>query len=255
MKILIFTPTYGDAMRPETPASVKAQVFAGKVKHEISKHNPFPGQNMRNVLAQYERGRARALAGDYDALLTVEHDMLLPPDALQKLWDTGAPVAYGVYLLRHGVAVLNAWELVGPRNMGESLSLHPDRLARAMRQQIVPVSGVGFGCTLIRREVLERIPFRSGGDGTEAPDMPFALDCLHSDTLQVAHFGVLCGHWDGSGWLQPFTAGASARVRANANVTVRNGQETLKMTAGQEYEIVAGEVRDLVRAGYVTALE
>jgi hypothetical protein len=254
MKVLIFTPTFGDALRPETVASVRTQV-AGKTKHEISRHNPYPGADMRNVLAQYERGRERALVGDYDALLTVEHDMLLPPDALQKLWDTGAPVAYGVYVLRHGAAVLNAWELIGQRNMGESLSIHPDRLARAMRQQVAPVSGVGFGCTLIRREVLERIRFRSGGDGTEAPDMPFALDCLHSNTLQVAHFGAPCGHWDGKRWLYPYQDNSvKARVIANADVTIFVG-ESLRLSKGLEYKLPTGDALELQRAGYVTILE
>ena len=150
-KILAFTPTYGDGPRPETLASVQAQTYRN-LTHEVSWANPYPGGDMRNVLAQFQRGRQMALDGGYAALWTVEHDMDVPPDALQTLWDTGAQVVYGVYVLRHGVAVLNAWEWLGKDsvNIGESLSLHPKRLAAARAQASVQVGGVGFGCTLIR---------------------------------------------------------------------------------------------------------
>lgn len=255
MRALAFTPTYGAGPRRETTDSVAAQVCAGQIVTEVSWHNPFPGATMRNVLAQYERGREMALSGGCDALWTVEHDMLVPPGALQMLWDTGAQVAYGVYVLRHGVAVLNTWEfLPGGRNIGESLSLHPDRLAQAVNQGVAQVSGVGFGCTLIRRKTLERIPFRSGGDGSEAPDMPFALDCLRAKVHQVAHFGVLCGHWDGQRWLTPrgSDSGAAVRVRANVAVTVRAGADSLRMAAGQVYELAAGDAAELQRAGYIS---
>lgn len=252
MKVLCFTPTYGTGPRTETLASVQAQTFRN-LTHEVSWENPYPGGDIRNVLAQFQRGRELALQGGYDALLTVEHDMDVPPDALQKLWDTGVQVAYGVYVLRHGVAVLNAWEWLGNKsqNIGESLSLHPERLAKAKAHEIAQVGGVGFGCTLIRRATLERMTFMGGGDGSEAPDMPFALACIRAGIKQVAHFGVLCGHWDGKTWLRPFEAvGITVRVRANQNVTVRTG----RLVQRQEYELPSGDVPDLVRAGYVTVV-
>ena len=259
VRVLVFTPTFGAGPRHETMASVMAQRFAGSFVHEVSWHNPYPGADLRNVLAQFERGRALALAGGYDAMLTVEHDMRLPGDALQLLWDTGAPVAYGVYVLRHGAEVLNAWEKLpgNSLNMGESYTLRRDRLQTAIKQGVVPVSGVGFGCTLIRRNVMERIPFRSGGDGTEAPDMPFARDCLKLNLAQVAHFGVACGHWDGQRWLEALggSTHAAMRVRANRNVTANIAGDTVRLVSGQEYELSdADTVLDLQRAGYITRM-
>lgn len=253
MRVLIFTPTYGDGPRPETLASVQAQVFTGEWRHEVSWHNPHAGANMANVLAQYVRGRQLTFDGGYDALLTVEHDMQIPPYALQALWDTGAPVAYGIYLFRQGGGTtLNALELLlNARNVGESLSLHRRKLARARRREIIPVSGVGFGCTLIRREVLERIPFHADDDGVSAPDVPLAIDCLRAGVTQVAHFGVPCGHWNGERWLYPFGPANTVRVTALQNVTARIGYESWRLVLGQEYEIPESDARELGRAGYV----
>ena len=257
MKVLVFMPTFGTGPRPETLASVEAQAFAGEWRHEVSWHNPHGKASTANVLAQYVRGRELTLDGDYDAILTIEHDMQIPADALQALWDTGAPVAYGVYVFRQGAgATLNAWELLpNAKNPGESLSLHPRKADRARRQVIVPVSGVGFGCTLIRREVLERIPFRGGESGTEAPDVPFATDCLRAGVRQIAHFGVLCAHWNGARWLYPFGSGCTVRVRALQDVTARIGHESRRLSVGQDYELPDDDAHELARAGYVCAVE
>ncbi len=249
--LLVFTPTYGDALRPETVASVNAQQFDGSLTHEISYHNPYPIGDMRNVTAQYQRARDLLLAGDYDALLTVEHDMVLPPDAAQRLWDTDAPVVYGVYMLRHGSNVLNLWRYTGGRNLGMSLSLYPDELRRARRAKTWRVSGVGFGCTLIRREVLERIPFRQDPSGN-APDIPFALDCLQRGVVAVGRFDVACGHIEGGKVLKPYVnGGIVARAYALQDVTVNVEGESRRLVKDRYYTLPLPVAGELARAGYV----
>src|SRR5262245_5944849 len=134
MAILIYTPTIGDGLRERTVASVEAQVTDIDYIWEVGYHNPFAGDKKRNVIAQYQRAWQMALAGGYEALLTVEHDMILPPQAIEYLMDTDAEVVYGVYLLRHGLPVLNAWQYVNNRCLGMTLSLYPKELARARRR-------------------------------------------------------------------------------------------------------------------------
>src|SRR4030095_15258576 len=157
MTVLVFTPTIGDQMRAETRASIAAQKTEIPFVWEVSAHNPLWGKKVANVGAQYQRARSLCLAGNYDALLTVEDDMVIPPDALEKLWHTDAPVVYGVYLLRHGTPALNTWQYLDNKNLGMTLSLYPNELRKYWRQGWGQVSGVGWGCTLIRRQVLERI--------------------------------------------------------------------------------------------------
>ena len=263
-KIVVFTPTWlneaGEpVIRPECRASVEAQQFDGVIEWEIGTYNPWPGRQMRNVVAQYQRGRASFLAGDGDAWLTFEHDMVLPDaDAVQRLWNTmqktGAGVVYGVYMLRHGAWVLNAWEYIGDHAMGESLTLYPAKLARAQAQGVARVAGVGWGCTLIRRDVVERFPVREG-DG--AGDLPFALDCLLGGVVAVADFGVACDHWDGELRLRAFGGAMQDRVKVKAlqDVVVMDGRGSRVLERGKEYELGRVLVDDLMRAGYVTEVE
>lgn len=251
MRVMAFTPTYGDALRPETAASVVAQRWGGTLVWEVGRWNPFPPPDLRNVYEQYARGRALCLAGGCDALWTVEHDMVLPADALAKLWEADAPVAYGAYMLRHGSKVLNAWQWTGGRNLGMSLTLHPAELEQARRAGVAEVSGVGFGCTLIRREVLERIAFRP--DGEQAPDIPFARDCLAAGVRQVAHFGVLCGHVHGGEVLTVESeTGRGVAVAALQSVTVGVAGQPVRLEVGRRYTLPRAEALELARAGYVT---
>lgn len=262
---MVFTPTWmksngEEAMRPETRAAVEALEFDGQTVWEIGLHNPFPYETHRNVLAQYERAAEVFMASDCDALLTVEHDMRPPADGLQKLWfatggDTGAEVAYGAYLLRHGSLVLNTWEYIGGRNLGESLTIHPAKLAEARRAGTVRVSGAGFGFTLMRRGVVERFGFHAGDGEQWCPDIPFAVDCLTAGVVSVARMDVACDHWDQGRWLRPFGGGGGGRVKALQSVTVYDGQGIRRLERGQEYEMGGPAVEEMVRAGYVRVME
>lgn len=257
-KVMIFTPTWvkksGElAMRPETRAAVEALEFEGETVWEIGLHNPHAYETHQNVLAQYVRAQEVFLASDCDALLTVEHDMEPRPDGLQLLWDAAAPVAYGVYMLRHGSYVLNAWEYIGDRNLGESLSIMPTKLDRAVQQGVVRVCGVGFGFTLIRRPVLELLPFRPGDGDQFCPDIPFAVDCLRANIESVARFDVPVDHLDGGLRLRALGGGLMDKVTVVANETLNIAvvSATMHLEAGQEYLLPRDVASEMQRAGYV----
>lgn len=250
MNLLIFTPTYDNGLRHETVASIVAQQTHHWVTWEVSRRNPYPGRDMRNVLAQYSYAREQTLRGPYDALLTVEHDMVLPQNAVQTLCDTPAGVVYGAYLLRHGGQVLNAWQYIGPQGLGMSLDRYPAELAAMQRAGVGRVSGVGFGCTLIRRQVLEAIPFRQDG-GEHAPDMPFALDCNRLGITQLARFDVKCGHIDKGVTLEiDHQQGPTMRVRMRERVNIFFGAGGVALVEGQEIDLPADKAKELAELGY-----
>lgn len=265
-KVMIFTPTWVNndgslAMRPETEPSVEAQDFGGEIVREIGTHNPFGKQANRNVLAQYQRARKMFLETDCDALLTLEHDMAMPPDAVTKLAaaiEGGAGIAYGVYMLRHGSWVVNAWEYIGENGLGESLSVHPKKLEEARAAGVVRVSGVGWGCTMLSRPVVEEIEFHDGNGTNSAGDLPMAYDALFRGIRSVAVMDVACDHWDGELRLTPYGGGlmsGTIKVEALQDVVVMEGFGTLPLVTGEIYELSRGLATDLMRAAYVRVIE
>lgn len=257
MRLLIYMPTHGKGPRADCLESARGQQTDHDVVFELSWHNPFKGtRDLRNVTAQYERAREMALGGGFDALLTVEHDMLIPPQAAQVMADTDAPVVYAPYMLRHGSNVLSLWQWTGGRNLGMSLSLYPRELAHWRKVGVGPVCGVGFGCTLIRRDVLEALPFR--GPDAQAPDLPFAMDCIRAGYKPAGRFDLECGHYHEGTVLWPWRMAEGrmiGRVLAVAAVTVQDNGTEVKLRPGRYYSLSA-EVRDnLVRAGYAQQVD
>lgn len=196
MRVMVFTP-YGPRLEPETVQAILALRWSGPLRVLLQRDNPHD-EGRENILHQYRQARDLFLASNYDALLTIESDIIPPPDALERLAALEADVAYGVYRFRVS-NVINIFERYpgNPRNEGESLSIWPDRLARARQQGIIPCSGGGLGCALIRRPVLAALPFRL--EDTAHCDTYFNRDVLQGGWRQVANMNVICGHKSTSG--------------------------------------------------------
>jgi len=189
-RVQVFTPVY--RLEPETVEAVLALEWDGPLTWVFQRDNPTD-EGRLNILHQYQLARQRFLAGDDDALLVIESDIIPPPDALKKLAALGADVAYGVYRFRT-TDVINVFERYSgtPRNEGESLSLHPAKLRRAVKAGRALCTGGGLGCALITRAVLEQIPFRL--DATAFCDTYFNRDVLRAGLVQMVEMSVICGH-------------------------------------------------------------
>lgn len=259
----MFCPTYErdgeDQLHPLTLASLgEIQPPTGvEVDLVIGRDNPYPDGRHINTLHQYRQARARALSGGYDALFTVEHDMIVPPDALCKLWETAAPVVYALYVLRHSMAAINAMHFTGGRNVGDSLSVNPRVREEADRRGWIECSGVGFGCTLIRRSALEQFEFHATGD-SYSPDFGFATDCVRAGVKQIARFDVVCGHidsennrvlWPGKGEMA--TVKVKILVGFVGSIT---GRGSIRFAPGEVAEIPDADAGDFIRAGFVELL-
>lgn len=252
MRLLVYTPTTEEGPAPACVESIASQQYAGEWKWVVDTDDPFPVPDHRNVLAKYIRAKAKALREGFDALVTVEHDMILPPDALAKLASTtAAGVVFGVYVLRHGSNILNAWQYKGDKNLGMSLSLFPNELRSLRRAGVGRVSGVGWGCTLIRRAVLEQAPFTDGGGTCPAGDIPFATWCLHNGVLMMARFDVECGHIEEGRILMPSEAINMTKIEALQRVNVLAGGVSLALEPGKRYLLPDADAVELERAGYV----
>ena len=143
---------------------------------------------------KHNEARRIVLNGNYDGVLFVENDMVLPENTLELLADPdiGADVVYGLYCNRHG---RNNWlcftQLRGLG--GQTLTGNQELIDEFWGKPIVS-QGVGLGCTLIYRHVLEKISFKCHPEHKVADDWMFAQECITRGFVQVHHLGVVCGH-------------------------------------------------------------
>jgi hypothetical protein len=194
--ILIFVPVLG--LEAETIRSIFALRLHGAVSVLMQRDNPS-GNPYADHLHQYQRGREAFLAGPYDGLMIIESDMIVPPDALERLSALHADVAYGCYLYRVG-RVVNVLERYAPwpepaKNPGESLSIRHLWLA-AQAKGIIDCSGSGLGCVLIDRRVIEAVPFTDEmtRSGRQFFDYPWTCAVYEAGYHMMADCGVQCGH-------------------------------------------------------------
>lgn len=142
---------------------------------------------------KHDQARDMALYGGYDALFLVEADMVIPPDALRKLATLDVPVAYGLYVRRYPpYEWLALTKLTSDDHEFVSADANYARQWLGDGTQAIETCGVGLGCTLIRRDVLEKLSFRQWRG--MADDWAFALDCCAYGIPQFTHTGVVCGH-------------------------------------------------------------
>jgi len=155
-----------------------------------------------NVTHNYNVARELVLRMGFDALLTVECDMIIPPDTVDRLAATGADIAYGLYVWRHGRREWSAYTQLKAQS-GKSISKDPEA-ARAAWGHVIDVAGVGQGCTLIRRHVLEVIEFSlwPGSPTIVSSDWLLALDAQRHGFTQRCDLGVVCGHQTYQPWPQ-----------------------------------------------------
>jgi hypothetical protein len=196
--VLVFTPVY--RLEPETVQGIMSLNWDGPLSVLFQRDNPT-GNGILDHLHQYQRARETFLHGKYEAMLVIESDIIPPADTLIRLAALNADVAYGAYLFRgQGSRVVNILERYtthNARNVGESLTIR-GLWAAAKKQGVVACSGSGLGCVLIRRHVLESVPFRASPAGAYC-DSQWTQDVYSSGFRMMADTAVCCGHKDTDG--------------------------------------------------------
>ena len=261
MRILLFCPTYklfdGTlALRAETAASIDALDHGG---HEVTTWISVDEEADKrgNVVKQYQKARERTIKDGFDAVLFIEHDMIIPPDALVKLADVPqADVVYGVYLWRHGSPMVNILRYVDSVNTDQSLDFFPTELAKAWKQKIIRCSGLGFGCTFIRRSVFDKVKIRKPPDG-DYPDGPLASDCQRLGLKQYARFDVECGHIREDGfilWPHVTLRGPVVDVRIARPFNGSVNGDVIHFQEGLKYTVPIEPAVQWSKAGYLEIL-
>lgn len=196
-RVLVFTAVGPRGIEPETSQGIQSLAWHGSLLWLAQRDNPYGDDGRANILHQYRRARRLFLVSDCDAMLFVEADIIPPADALLKLAALNADVAYGVYCFRAG---RKQWPYATPINIfsdDHAGPLRDKQLAAALARKTVRCGGAGFGCTLIKRPILERFDFRL--EGTAHCDTWFTQDVFSSGAVMMADMSVICGHKDEDG--------------------------------------------------------
>ena len=200
-KILVYCPLAPTEPRihPRTLASIMALEWDHPLTIVLDREDmpakPCQATAYQNLTAKHNHARQMALDGDYDAVLFVEADMVIPRHTLKRLDAVNADVAYGLYISRHKPHQWLAYSRLYGSGSGTSFSLMPE-YCKAAWGSVVDSAGVGMGCTLVWRHVLEEIEFRCPSPHV-ADDWYFALDAAEKGFKQKHDCGVVCGHVDG----------------------------------------------------------
>ena len=258
-KILIFMPTYEiNGIIQAWPAAVDSfynlEIPEGyEAEWVIGLDNPYgPEGKHKNTLYQYQQIQRRVVDEGYEALVTFEHDMLVPRDGLIKLLEVNAPIVYGLYMLRHGAYCVNAFQYIDESpNIQKSLTYSKQRYAKAESRGWARVTGVGMGFTLFRRGVMELFNFRPSGN-SYPPDWAIAVDATKYGMKQICRFDVKCGHIEKNGLpIYPTKEGFEAMTRVKILKHFVNGEI---FEPGMIVNVPTEKVDDFFRAGYIEIL-
>ncbi len=153
---------------------------------------------IQHILADtHEAIRDYFLRGDYDYLLHLESDIIPPPDVIERLMIHNKPIVSAVYHIDFGAnshAMIQKMEHFG--DIRETANIKDGADLMMMDGKLHEVFACGLGCVLIRRDVLEQIPFRwSGGD--IFPDTYWAFD-TNGQFPKFVDTSILCEHHNSS---------------------------------------------------------
>ena len=203
LKVLIYCPMFPGELKvhPQTLQSILGLDWC--IPHEIvfGKNDQSQPETIDDkhgdIARKYNQARELVLQGGYDALLTVEADMVLPADTLHRLTSVDADVAYGLYVSRHN----KNWYLYTDGPVPRHQASRDPEFRRAAWGNVVESVGIGTGCTLIHRKVLEALNFEIKPGA--AHDWHFAKACQEKGFRQAHDCGLICGHINGDQILWP----------------------------------------------------
>lgn len=167
---------------------------------------------MRNTTAKI------AVDNNFDYLMFIDDDVLVPFDAFQKLRDCNADIAAGWTIIR-GYPFNNMFFKFQDESR-QSLIHYND----APENSIVDCDAVGFSCVLIKVDLLKKVPppyFVTGTHNTE--DIYFCLKAKEAvpDCKIVVDTSVKTAHIMGSEVISPMNKAAYTKFVEETDSTVK----------------------------------
>jgi GT2 family glycosyltransferase len=245
VRLFLGIPTAGAPAAPflESLATLRLPPEMSAFERCIVTGNFVPAQ--RDVLVE------RALEWGADFIAMCDDDMVLPADALSTLYgvlqsDAAVGLAGALYYSRDGLRpmVVEGWER-GDVNRG---------WIPAFDRTPVSVTGVGFGCVVIRASAVAAFarPFFASQIYVERAagrvrvcneDYLFCARLGEAGYRVVLHPGVRCGHYDRSRGRAMPDAWETAEATRSARVLIQTGERFALVPLTQAPETTASQLQ------------
>lgn len=128
---------------------------------------------------------------DYDYLFSIDHDITFPPDTLRKMLNHNVDLVSGVYRQRLEPQMIEIYDL----------NQYRMTIDQIYDKSIVQIGGCGFGCVLVRKEVLSTIGYPQfeyypalDHNNTISEDTDFCRKATEKGFKLWCDPSILCGH-------------------------------------------------------------
>ena len=163
------------------------------------------------IFDQREKLVDAALAEGCDAVLFIDSDMRFPSDTIDILLSRDVPIVGVNAVTRRKPTLPTALNLHVEKNDEGKIIRHAWHKIDSMgKEGIEPVTAVGFGVVMIRREVFEKVPkpwfdVGWGAKGIIGEDVHFCIKALdagiqtyvdHSLSKHIGHIGTYEYRWE-----------------------------------------------------------
>jgi len=149
VRILIALPTAKN-IETETFLSIYYLDIPEGVHVDLSCFYGYRIDQVRNLIVDH------GLKNNYDYILFVDSDMILPRETLTALYNQQKDIVSGVYVKRalgkENIAEAYIWDPI------ENKIRNIDR-PEDLREELMEVEGIGFGCVLVKADVLRAIGY------------------------------------------------------------------------------------------------
>jgi hypothetical protein len=170
-----------------------------KFKRKITIRYTDPGTDTAQqfILRSRNMIRNHFLNGGYTHLFSLECDVFPPTDVIERLLKHNKPIVSGWYFIEqkeksHPLFVMaNILTISGVFNLFVCSFTHSFLLITG---RLVQTIGNGIGCTLILREVIERIPFRLNPNDNGFDDAFFNQDLWMKGIDHFCDTSLFCEH-------------------------------------------------------------
>lgn len=139
-RILIAVPCKND-IEADTFKSIYDLIIPDGYKADFQYFYGYAVDQVRNLIASW-------VVNGYDYLFAVDHDMVFAKDTLKKLLSHDRDVVSGIYRQRLEEQILEVYDF-NYRNLPPTI----------IDGDLHEVGGVGFGCVLVKKHVLEAIGY------------------------------------------------------------------------------------------------